>query len=220
MRKRETKARLFRCAGFIVGAVFMSATLTACDTKTTENKDETIVEQVVSQADTQTTDVLSALSMPKISSDNIDSQNSVIDTSYQKDASRFDMNEAKVSVEKADNNVKINQSRQIALLGSFDHNELPASKIKEDFSKLLKEVEEDNKLLSSYKKKIDKNSNDEQRARTQLVKLQVVLNEIEVKVNEYHLPAIAASYREDLKKGRGKVARIKELLEEIALNIE
>ena len=61
----------------------MSATLTACDTKTTENKDETIVEQVVSQADTQTTDVLSALSMPKISSDNIDSQNSVIDTSYQ-----------------------------------------------------------------------------------------------------------------------------------------
>ncbi len=132
----------------------------------------------------------------------------------------FDMNEAKVSVEKADNNVKINQSRQIALLGSFDHNELPASKIKEDFSKLLKEVEEDNKLLSSYKKKIDKNSNDEQRARTQLVKLQVVLNEIEVKVNEYHLPAIAASYREDLKKGRGKVARIKELLEEIPLNIE
>lgn len=86
MRKRETKARLFRCAGFIVGAVFMSATLTACDTKTTENKGETIVEQVVSQADTQTTDVLSALSMPKISSDNIDSPNNVIDTSYQKDA--------------------------------------------------------------------------------------------------------------------------------------
>ena len=143
-----------------------------------------------------------------------------INTAYQKDASRFDMNEAKVSVEKADNNVKINQSRQIALLGSFDHNELPASKIKEDFSKLLKEVEEDNKLLSGFKKKIDKNSNDEQRARTQLVKLQVVLNEIEVKVNEYHLPAIAASYREDLKKGRGKVARIKELLEEIPLNIE
>ena len=107
-----------------------------------------------------------------------------INTAYQKDASRFDMNEAKVSVEKADNNVKINQSRQIALLGSFDHNELPASKIKEDFSKLLKEVEEDNKLLSGFKKKIDKNSNDEQRARTQLVKLQVVLNEIEVKVNE------------------------------------
>ena len=99
-----------------------------------------------------------------------------INTAYQKDASRFDMNEAKVSVEKADNNVKINQSRQIALLGSFDHNELPASKIKEDFSKLLKEVEEDNKLLSGFKKKIDKNSNDEQRARTQLVKLQVVLN--------------------------------------------
>ena len=86
MRKRETKARFFRCAGFIVGAVFMSATLTACGTKTTENKDETIVEQVVSQADTQTTDVLSALSMPKISSENIDSQNSGIDTSYQKDA--------------------------------------------------------------------------------------------------------------------------------------
>ena len=64
----------------------MSATLTACGTKSTENKDETIVEQVVSQADTQTTDVLSALSMAKISSDNIDSQNSVIDTSYQKDA--------------------------------------------------------------------------------------------------------------------------------------
>ena len=143
-----------------------------------------------------------------------------INTAYQKDSKRFDMNEAKTLLDKCDSNIKINQSRQIALLGSFDHNELPSSKIKNEFSDLLKVCQEDEEKLSAFKKKVDKNTNDEQRAKTQLIKLQVVLNEIEVKVEEYHLPAIAASYKEDLKKGRDKVNKIKELLEEIPLNID
>ena len=143
-----------------------------------------------------------------------------INTAYKKDSKRFDMNEAKDLLDKCTTNMQINQSRQIALLGSFDHNELPASKIKSEISDLLKVCEEDEDKLSTFKKKVDKNINDEQRAKTQLVKLQVVLNEIEVKVEEYHLPAIAASYKEDLKKGREKVSKIKELLEEIPLNID
>lgn len=143
-----------------------------------------------------------------------------INTAYKKDSKRFDMNEAKDLLDKCTTNMQINQSRQIALLGSFDHNELPASKIKSEISDLLKVCEEDEDKLSTFKKKVDKNTNDEQRAKTQLVKLQVVLNEIEVKVEEYHLPAIAASYKEDLKKGREKVSKIKELLEEIPLNID
>lgn len=143
-----------------------------------------------------------------------------INTAYKKDSKRFDMNEAKDLLDKCTTNMQINQSRQIALLGSFDHNELPASKIKSEISDLLKVCEEDEDKLSTFKKKVDKNTNDEQRAKTQLVKLQVVLNEIEVKVEEYHLPAIAASYKEDLKKGREKVGKIKELLEEIPLNID
>ena len=143
-----------------------------------------------------------------------------INTAYKKDSKRFDMNEAKDLLDKCTTNMQINQSRQIALLGSFDHNELPASMIKSEISDLLKVCEEDEDKLSTFKKKVDKNTNDEQRAKTQLVKLQVVLNEIEVKVEEYHLPAIAASYKEDLKKGREKVSKIKELLEEIPLNID
>lgn len=143
-----------------------------------------------------------------------------INTAYKKDSKRFDMNEAKDLLDKCTTNMQINQSRQIALLGSFDHNELPASKIKSEISDLLKMCEEDEDKLSAFKKKVDKNTNDEQRAKTQLVKLQVVLNEIEVKVEEYHLPTIAASYKEDLKKGREKVGKIKELLEEIPLNID
>ena len=96
----------------------------------------------------------------------------------------------------------------------------PASEIFKEIEELNERIKTNKDILTKYKATFDKNTTDEQRAKDQLMKLQVVLNEVEVKVLEYHLPAIADSYKDDLVKGREKVAKIKELLAEVPLNLE
>lgn len=99
-------------------------------------------------------------------------------------------------------------------------NSEPASQLFEKFKTLSEQLEVDLQKITDYKKQIDKNSSDEERAKNQLMKMQIVLNEVEVKVREYRLPAIASSYHDDLLKGREKIAQIKALLKEIPLNID
>ncbi|MBQ1477337.1 MAG: selenide, water dikinase, partial [Erysipelotrichaceae bacterium] len=81
-------------------------------------------------------------------------------------------------------------------------------------------TEADRKQLTTYKNTVDKSNSDEERAVAQLMKLQVVVNEVEVKVREYHIPAIAGAYREDLVKSREYIADIKRLLNEVPLNTQ
>lgn len=87
-------------------------------------------------------------------------------------------------------------------------------------NKLYYDSEIERKGLMSYKLKIDQTSSDEQRATTQLRKLQVVINELEIKVKEYRIPTISSNYYDDLDKAKNYVSELKGLLEEIPLNIE
>lgn len=87
-------------------------------------------------------------------------------------------------------------------------------------NKLYYDSEIERKGLMSYKLKIDQTSSDEQRATTQLRKLQVVINELEIKVKEYRIPTISANYYEDLDKAKKYVEDLKNLLDEVPLDIE
>ncbi len=84
---------------------------------------------------------------------------------------------------------------------------------------LYGDVGELRESLLTKKHTIDKTSNDENRANVQIVKLQIVLNEVEVKIAQYRLPAISDTYKDDLKKGHYYVKEVRSLLEEIPLNI-
>ena len=94
-----------------------------------------------------------------------------------------------------------------------------ASALLNDTRVLYNDIEKNKNELLKTKNHIDKASNDESRAQTQVVKLQIVLNEVEVKIAQYRLPAISDSYKEDLRKGHDYVKEIKEILTGIPLNI-
>ena len=142
-----------------------------------------------------------------------------VSVSYEKDSERFAMENIGEYVKHEEANIDDYKAEYIKVTGDLEQNDMPSSVIRKEADALLNKTNEDIDTLNEYKKQIDKNTSDEQRARTQLIKLQVVLNEIDVKVMEYHLPAIAASYKNDLESGRKQVKEIKELLEEIPLNI-
>ena len=96
----------------------------------------------------------------------------------------------------------------------------PASEILLDAEALCKDIEADKKSLYSYKTVIDKSTDGESRAASQLTKLQLVVSEVEAKIAEYHLPVISETYNADLEKSRKYIAELRGLINEVPINIE
>lgn len=96
----------------------------------------------------------------------------------------------------------------------------PASQILLDAEALCKDIEVDKKSLYSYKTVIDKSTDGETRAASQLTKLQLVVSEVETKIAGYHLPTISDSYLTDLAKSREYIGKLKVLINEVPINID
>lgn len=150
----------------------------------------------------------------------IKSLHNYVEKAYQKDKERFGIEDIDTYLKDDTKATNDFQATYIAINGDIADNMRPASEIFKEIEELNERIKTNKDILAKYKATFDKNTTDEQRAKDQLMKLQVVLNEVEVKVLEYHLPAIADSYKDDLVKGREKVAKIKELLAEVPLNLE
>lgn len=60
---------------------------------------------------------------------------------------------------------------------------------------------------------------DEEHAKTQLMKLYLIMNEMKSKVRKNRLPSISASYGEDLKTANRYISTMEDLLKEVPLNI-
>lgn len=61
---------------------------------------------------------------------------------------------------------------------------------------------------------------DENRAKQQLLKLYLIINEVQVKINEYQLPSISNDYKEDVKMAKEHVRNIELLLNDDKLDLQ
>lgn len=145
---------------------------------------------------------------------------SYVENLYQNENEHFDMREISEYLDELKINISRYQTDVITLSGELTGSIKLASVLKGEFIDLFNHTQTDLEKITNYKRLIDKNTSDEERAKTQLIKLQVVLNEIEVKVLEYHLPTIASNYKDDLKAGRERIVGIKKILSENPLDVE
>ncbi|MBO7677968.1 MAG: hypothetical protein J6S49_10705, partial [Erysipelotrichaceae bacterium] len=76
------------------------------------------------------------------------------------------------------------------------------------------------KSLYSHKSRIDKSTDGETRAASQLTKLQLVVSEVETKLLEYDLPSIDESYKNDLLKAREYIDQIRDMIAEVPIDID
>ena len=143
-----------------------------------------------------------------------------VEVAYNKDNQRFGLEDLRPYLEEEKKAIDLYQASYMALNEDIADNSKAASDLMATADELFAKTEADKEKLTKYKADYDRNTTDEERAKTQLIKLQVVLNEVEVKVREYRLPAIADSYKDDLSEGRARVATIKELLAAVPLDIE
>ena len=76
-----------------------------------------------------------------------------------------------------------------------------------------------NETINSMKKKLDTACADEERAKKQLLKLQLIVNEINVKINKNRLPSISLKYEEDVRNANAMINEITRLLEATPLDV-
>lgn len=139
---------------------------------------------------------------------------------YDKDSARFGLEDLKDFLKEKRENIEKYKSDYSTIAGDLSGSLKPSTEILKDAEKLSEAVEADMKSLYSYKTIIDKSTDGENRAMTQLTKLQLVISEVETKIAEYSLPSIDESYKTDLAKSREYISRIKEATEQIPINIE
>ncbi|MBR6260732.1 MAG: hypothetical protein IKR24_04350 [Erysipelotrichaceae bacterium] len=138
---------------------------------------------------------------------------------YDKDSARFGLEDLQEVLRKMRDNADKYKERYLNVSADLSNCTKPASEILEDASKLDEQIDADMKTLYSYKNTIDKSTDGESRAFTQLTKLQLVVSEVESKLAEYALPSIDESYKDDLKKSRDYIAKLRELIAQIPIDI-
>ena len=143
-----------------------------------------------------------------------------VTVTYQNDRSRFGLEDISEYLTKQSADIENYRFAYMTLSEDLLNNIKPTTTLLDEAHNLLDKINLDKETLLGYKNLIDKSNNDEDRAINQLMKLQVVVNEVELKVSEYHLPTISEAYEDDLIKSRQYIADIKKKLDEIPLNIE
>lgn len=97
---------------------------------------------------------------------------------------------------------------------------VPSSTVLISLKELVQNAEIVNGEYRALKEKLDTARADEERARKQLLKLQLIMNEMQVKIQKNKLPNISGKYHDDLEKAYSYVHSVEELLQTTPLEIQ
>ena len=145
---------------------------------------------------------------------------SYVRIAYDKDSARFGLDDLRPILKNIRENIEKYKARYQTINEDLASTAKPSSEILVDAENLCNDIEKDKKELYQYKTVIDKSTDGETRAASQLTKLQLVLSEVENKIAEYHLPTISSSYADDLRKSREYIGKIRTLINEVPIDID
>ena len=153
-------------------------------------------------------------------SNNLAKVESYVRIAYDKDSARFGLEDIRSILKNIRENIEKYKQRYKDISVELNSCIKPASQTLLDAEKLCDDIEADSKILYTYKTLIDKSTDGEARAASQLIKLQLVVSETKNKIAKYHLPIISDSYQDDLVKSWEYIDKIKVLINEIPINID
>ena len=96
----------------------------------------------------------------------------------------------------------------------------PASVVLVELKDLYEQYSSVDSKLSEIRSTLDSVAGDEIRARKQLVKLQVIMNQMQVKIRKYKLPNISSTYNQDIDKGNEYIEQLVKLMDEVPMNMQ
>jgi septation ring formation regulator len=108
---------------------------------------------------------------------------------------------------------------QVRLSRLFESRTMPGSALLISVNDLIQDVTITVDRLSQIKTSVDSAKSDEERANKQLLKLYLIMNEVQVKIRKHKLPNISAAYDGDITKAYTIIHTIDKLLDESPLNL-
>jgi len=97
---------------------------------------------------------------------------------------------------------------------------VPASEVLISLKQLFQGYTDINGELKQIRSALDSANSDVDRAKKQLVKLQIIMNSMQVKIRRYKLPNISAAYQEDMNKANTYIHHLETLLKETPISIQ
>ncbi|NCB33897.1 MAG: selenide, water dikinase [Erysipelotrichia bacterium] len=101
----------------------------------------------------------------------------------------------------------------------YQDHQRPASEVLSCLKELNQGLTDCNNAFNEMKGRIDHATGDEDRAKKQLIKLQIIMNQMQVKIRKYKLPSISAQYEEDMNRANEYIHSLESLIKESPLNI-
>lgn len=145
---------------------------------------------------------------------------SVIQEEATRIEERFDFDGFREQLDEMDNDLKEYQDKHSKIQRMKEEENIPASTILISVQELKQDI---NILLQDFKQlqeKVDQANADEVRARKQLLKLHLIINDVQVRIKNRSLPSISEKYQNDLDKSYGYTDQIKAMLENKSLDVK
>lgn len=130
-----------------------------------------------------------------------------IQKQYATLSTRFGLESLKDEITEEEKKLSEIQEKKKALGELLQASDKAASKSLNDLQEVERSLNEVTTSLNSIKERINNVSGDEDRAKKQLVKLQVIMNQLQVSIRKYKLPSISAQYEEDMNKANEYIHR-------------
>jgi septation ring formation regulator len=132
---------------------------------------------------------------------------------YDKYGVRYGLKQAQAIVETTEKTLIDAKETASRLQSLLKDNKVPATTIGISIKEALNDMQKLQKELVSQLNQFQQAKNDEARAQKQLLKLHLIVNEIQVKIRKHRLPAISDSYQGDLHKSKQMTQTIHSILE-------
>lgn len=138
----------------------------------------------------------------------------------KKDAGRFGWENLNVLLIEKQKSIALLETSMLQSVKVIEENSMPSSSLMLKLKEALQDVHNAKNDLSHAFERLSSARNDEDRAKKQLLKLYLIMNEIQVKIRKFKLPVISETYEGDLRKSYQYVNSIAKLLEESPLDIQ
>lgn len=143
-----------------------------------------------------------------------------VSDSYQKVSVRFGLEGMDETIERCTSVIRKVEERLPRVEENMKDHSIPSSTLTVTLQDLYQELNTAHEDLHTVKSRLELVSSDEDRAKKQLVKLQIIMNQMRVKMRKYKLPSISKTYDMDMAKASQYINRLEAMMKEVPLNLE
>lgn len=112
------------------------------------------------------------------------------------------------------------EKRRDEIQNELKQNQRPSVDVVHGYRKFSEDVNEFHDQVKDMKEMLVGASSDESRAKKQLTKLQLILNEVRLNTVTRHLPSISSQFSADLKEGERLIQRVRVVLDHSPLDVQ